>query len=56
MIYRAHLLAFALWSIAAYLIAPHTPDAVVGPNPLLGFLVLAPALWVLTVIVRREAA
>lgn len=53
--YRPHLLAFLLLLIAAYLMIPHTPSEVVGPNPLLGFLVLAPALWVLRVIFRREA-
>ena len=55
MIYRAYVLFAVLLSIAAYLMLPHTPADVVGPNPLLGFLVLVPALWVLTVIFRREA-
>lgn len=56
MIYRAYVLFAVLLSIAAYLALPHTPADVVGPNPVVGLLVLAPALWVLTVIGRREAA
>ena len=55
MIHRAYILMLALICVAAYLALPHTPDAVTGPNPLVGLLLIVPVMGLWWAAGRREA-